>query len=94
MKNAGLVIAGVILGYASHAWPHRTDISAEQHWHDMGAMAGRYDLLEGQYEAARNAYLKERAAMISVLAQDVRRYGATVDDQHYFNAELVCDADK
>ena len=44
---------------------------------------GRYDILKGQCEAARAAYIKERKTVISALSENERRYGVAIDDNSY-----------
>lgn len=69
MKKTGLFIVAPALGYGIHASLHRDDISAEKYWSDMGGTAGNYAILKGRCEAARDAYLKERAAALAMLAE-------------------------
>jgi hypothetical protein len=93
VKRLGLLILALALGYAIHASLHRNDISAEQHWTDMGGMAGNYAILKGQCEAARDAYLKERTTVLAMLAENSRHYfGKAIADRDYAKADLVCDA--
>lgn len=93
MKRLGLFILALAFGYGIRAWLHRSDISAEEHWRDMGGMAGNYAILKGQCEAARDAYLKERTTALAMLAEDSRHgFGVAVTDRDYLKAELVCDA--
>lgn len=93
MKRLALFTLALAFGFGLHASLHRSDISAKQHWSDMGEMAGNYATVKSQCEAARDAYLKERTTALAMLAEDSRRrFGVTVTDHDYLKAELVCSA--
>lgn len=57
-------------GYGYHAYLHRSDLSAAEHWRSMGEMGGKYSIVKGQREAARDQYLKERQEMLQVGQED------------------------
>ena len=60
----------------------------------MGAMAGRQNIVRGQCEAARDAYLRERETVLRALSRDAKRVGVELHDDSYLKVDLVCDADK
>ena len=69
-----------LAGYSFHSCRHQGWISSDKYWSDAGEQAGRYALLQGQCEAARSAYLRERQDMLNVLRADAARYRVNIQD--------------
>ena len=88
------------LGYQSHAWLHRSDMSVEQWWDYQAEMARKldhppvsYSILKAECETARDAYIEERKFALMMLSQNARqRYRYDISDHDYLKRELACGA--